>query len=288
VKKISQRTIVKLMEALEDLGSVLSDECAALDFSKFLYEHDFPDWFVQHAESHYAFGWKRILIDLRSTQFFYPSYSYGSDSITGEYLSTSDADGVGEILLQRLAALAATTAEGEPVRRSLELDGFQVDQEKLSLIPLEGVVSEKEEEDRLTTLIGQSGLPNTATILKHIKDAESLYLEGKEHASLNESRNSLQSLIDDISSETDRHGGHPVGLPGGTANRIEYLEKVGFLTPDEKTAFGSAWGALSAGSHPGVPAREETRIGLILALEFSQLLLLKVVNWKANLYKRFV
>jgi hypothetical protein len=48
-----------------------------------------------------------------------------------------------------------------------------------------------------------------------------------------------------------------------------------------------AWGSLSAGAHPGVPEREQARIGLILALEFGQLLLVKFTNWKANAYLCF-
>jgi hypothetical protein len=63
-----------------------------------------------------------------------------------------------------------------------------------------------------------------------------------------------------------------VKLPGGTGNRIEFLTKVGFFTSDEQTAFNSAWGSLSAGSHAGVPEREQARIGLVLALEFGQLI----------------
>ena len=72
-----------------------------------------------------------------------------------------------------------------------------------------------------------------------------------------------------------------------TANRIDYLESVGFLTADEKAAYRSGWGTLSAGSHPGVPEREQARIGLILALELSQLLLLKYENWKRNGHRAF-
>jgi len=74
---------------------------------------------------------------------------------------------------------------------------------------------------------------------------------------------------------------------GGTTNRIEYLRNVGFFTPDEQAALNSAWGSLSAGAHPGVPEREQARIGLTLALEFGQLLLMKFTNWKANAYLCF-
>jgi hypothetical protein len=89
-----------------------------------------------------------------------------------------------------------------------------------------------------------------------------------------------------MSSETEKSGAHSAKLPGGTANRIVYLREVGFLTPDEEAAIKSAWGALSAGSHPGVPERDEARIGLILALELGQLLSLKFGNWKKGGFKK--
>ena len=159
--------------------------------------------------------------------------------------------------------------------------------QKLCLVPLENVVSAQEEEDALTAQVKSTGISNAETVLQHIADANSLFVERKYHASLNESRNVLQCLVDNISSDTHNSGAHSSKLPAGTGNRIGYLSEVGFLTADEEAAFKSAWGALSAGSHPGVPDRDEARIGLILALEFSQLLLLKFGNWKKNAYKTF-
>jgi hypothetical protein len=60
--------------------------------------------------------------------------------------------------------------EGEGAARSLELDGFQVDQKNLQLVPLDSVTSEREEE-RVVSLVNQSGLGNSAVILKHLQDA---------------------------------------------------------------------------------------------------------------------
>jgi len=148
-------------------------------------------------------------------------------------------------------------------------------------------VSARQEEDALTELVRKSGIPDREAVLKHMRDAGLLYAEGKFHPSLNESRSLIQALIDSISTETATNGKISIGLPGKTANRIDYLTKVGFFTGDEQAAFNSAWGSLSAGSHPGVPEREQAQIGLVLALEFGQLLLLKFSNWKANGYRSF-
>lgn len=273
---------------MEALGAARNDFRARL-----LYGHNFPDWFVTHAEGHYyLFDWDRILRDLRNRRFFYPGdFADCSHNITGKYLDEQAADDLGEFLVQRLAALVATLLVrgpyGEAVRRELDLNGFQVDGRHLSLVPLEGPVSETEEEELLTGLIRQSVFPSDPTILRHLADARSNYSTGNDHGCLNESRSFVQALLDDITTETGRLGGHAIAVPGGTKNRLEYLRKVGFFTADEESAFGSAWGTLSAGSHPGVPTRQEARIGLILALELGQLLVLKFLDWKTNRFAGF-
>jgi hypothetical protein len=283
MKQLSQRTLVRMME-------VLGAATPMTNFSRLLYENDFQDWFVVHASSDLQFDWDRILVTLRNGSFFFPDVGYFATpgtNITGTYLSDDAAKLLGESFIRRLAALATTLANGVSVANSLQLDGYAVNTPKLTLIPLESVVSAQEEGDAFTTFVKSTGLANSQTVIRHIADASDLFVAGKYHPSLNESRNVLQCLVDGISSETHNGGAHTVKLPGGMANRIEYLGKVGFLTADEEAACKSAWGALSAGSHPGVPDRDEARIGLILALEFGQILLLKFANWKANAYAKF-
>jgi hypothetical protein len=52
--KLSQRTLVAMWQIL----------AAQHDFQgEILYAHDFPEWFVAHAESYYLFDWQRILRD---------------------------------------------------------------------------------------------------------------------------------------------------------------------------------------------------------------------------------
>lgn len=131
----------------------------------------------------------------------------------------------------------------------------------MRLVSLEGRVSHEEEQSRLEALLTQSGLPNIHIAKKHLNDAAEQYVDGtKDHSSLGESRTLLQSLIDLTSEQIQNSGRSVAGLPGGTADRLDYLEKNGLFTSDEKTAFGGAWGFLSAGSHPGLPPREQALI----------------------------
>jgi hypothetical protein len=291
---LSQRTVVQVSKVLDVLGK-------RGDMRELLYENDLPDWFVRQVYQRYAWNWMEALMDLRNGQFFYPTSDYLADEVDTivpdddpfARLTPRDA---GEVLIRKLAAVAFVLLPEIPSRsnelshslpRSLQLDGYDVDKANIVLVPLEGPVSAKQEEDRLTKLVRSSGLPASHVALRHIEDASSLFAGGRDHPSLGESRNFIQTLIDGISSESDTHGGHSVKLPGGTGNRVEYLKNIGFLTNDEQSSFNSAWGSLSAGSHPGVPEREQARIGLVLALEFGQLLLIKFTNWRANAYRGF-
>ncbi len=285
-ERLSRGTLAAVIRALRAYVSV-HDE---VDITTFFYEHNFPDWFITHAQSSYSFEWIRIIPDLRNTRFLFTHGYFDSPgaNITGKaYLSREEAVEMGEILIEHLTALAATLPLGEAVGRALELDGFRVNAEKLTLVPTDSVVSEQQEESRLVALVRQGRLQNEAVILKHLADAQELFVQGRDHPSIGESRNLIQALVDDISAATHASGAYSLGYPAGMANRLQYLQDVGFFRPDEKTAFGAAWGFLSAGSHPGIPSRDEARIGLILSLEFGQVLLLKFANWAANAFTGF-
>jgi hypothetical protein len=64
----------------------------------------------------------------------------------------------------------------------------------------------------------------------------------------------------------------------GLKNQVQFLSEEDFISADEQQAFLSAWGFLAAGAHPGLPPDEAGRIGLILGLEFMQVLLIKAKN----------
>jgi hypothetical protein len=288
VSQLSQRTLVRLIELLEVQAACPSDLDVGFDYYRWLYENDFDDWFVTHAQSYYGFEWKNIVIDLRNGQFFFSGNSWfngGAGSILGRYLSQSEAILLGKKNLERLVALSTTLGDSESLKRSLEIDGLEVDVKQLILRDMTGPISVAAEQSRVGELAKPLSQPEI--VLAHSESAAKLFISGEFHPSINESRNFLQELVDQISNATDKSHVHNIALPGGTANRIEYLKKVGFLTSDEEAAFKAAWGMLSAGSHPGIPLREEARIGLVLALEFGQILLIKFRPWRSNSFAKF-
>ena len=248
---LSQRTLVRMMELfgradsrVENAGYAaarrayryhLSGGDSSQYWSRVLFEHDFPDWFIKAAPGNtFTFYWDRIIRDLRSGQFFWGEWGPIIDPAHAGLSSKDEFPLLAEYLLERLAAVAVAVVgpdlelPTDELERSLEHDGFIVDRRKTRVIPGERPVSHDEEESRLAQLIGSSGLPRVEVSKKHLSDAVEQYVAGtKDHSSLGESRSLLQSLLDVISEVMDGTGKSVAKLPGGTANRLEYLEKNG-------------------------------------------------------------
>ncbi|HSY91209.1 MAG TPA: hypothetical protein VK812_07535 [Candidatus Binatus sp.] len=236
---VSQRSIVAITRVFNLFLN------RTLNYGEILYEHDFPDWFIVQATQRHDWNWVSLLIDSRRGTFFFVRDNIGGTRcivpLNIPIHTDRDAAVFGEYFIQKLAAFATTLPSGEELVRSLQLDGFDVDKVKWKLVPLEGAVSAEQEEDHLTKLVKASGVPATDVVLKHIEDASSLFAEGKDHPSLNESRSLIQALIDGISTETNTHGKHSRKLPGPMKDRIEYLTKVGFFVPDEEASLKAGW-----------------------------------------------
>jgi len=164
-----------------------------------------------------------------------------------------------------------TREDREGIRLSLQLDGFDVSKKQLR--PIDGPVSAQEEKSRLLAFLRASKLSRQDVILKHLTGAEDLFGQGKYHPAIGEARSALQAIIEEtvvlVEAKARRRSG------GGTKNQVEFLERESILSADEGSAFLSAWGFLSSGNHPGMSSEEEGRIGTILCLEFSQILLVK-------------
>jgi len=186
---VSQRTLVETWRVFNGHDIKYCEEIYALGF---------PAWFVARCTDEYEWHWDWILKGLRSLEFFYRGHDSftGHSSIIGRPLAKSDASVLGERAINTLVLFAATLPGSEKMVRSLELDGLSVDHKNGTLVPLEGPVRAQEEEDRLSSLVTTSRIQNGDVIKRHIADAHQLYTQGKDHPSLNESRNLIQALIE--------------------------------------------------------------------------------------------
>jgi hypothetical protein len=90
------------MRALREFGSAQHAIEEPPDRTTFLYERDFPDWFIIHVRSQYSFDWREIIPALRNARFIFThGYFDGPGAnITGKrYLSEVEAVATGETLI---------------------------------------------------------------------------------------------------------------------------------------------------------------------------------------------
>jgi hypothetical protein len=282
--ELSQKTLVRLMEVLAHADSKHRGDARYTYWFRLLYEYEFPEWFIRIAAPSRYFNWDDTIRELRSRSFFFGSRG---PILSADHLEVRNIPVAAEYFLEKLAAIAVIriapdhSLDSDQLLRSIVNDGFTLNQRKADLDHSEGEVSLKEEESGLALMIEQSGLSRKAEAKTHLRDAGEQYLDGtKDHPSLNESRSLFQSLLDQICEEVDRSGQSSIGLPGNTKSRLDYLETNGIWTNDERMMFGAGWGFLSAGGHPGLTPREQARIGLLLSIEFSSILILAWHHWK--------
>ncbi len=261
--KLSSRTLGRVIKILAALPPEDADTFPLLrDFwRQKLFEWGFPGWLVQGAAER-SFNWTRIIPDL-----YMGSFSTKSHPPIPAMLAKQ--------MLHRLTALALTEAEDasvrEDVRLSLQLDGFELGTNGLRAV--DGPVSVEEERSRLIASLNGCRLGRKDVISKHIADAEDLFNNGKHHSAIGEARSALQAVIEETVKLVEERTRQRSG--SGTVNQVDFLAREGVFTPDEQQAFRAAWAFLSSGNHPGVPPEEDGRIGMILCLEFIQILLLK-------------
>lgn len=258
--ELSQRTLGKIIPMLNCL--VPPNAQTFPEVREFwrttLFQRGFPPWLTEFVLSKSS-KWSVIVPEL------YTGRVKVGGGLIGEFLCHQ--------MLRNLTVLAYECQDRQlknDLRLSLQLDGFEIDSKGLQGI---GITSVEQEKSHLISLLKSSKLGRQDVISKHIADAEDLFSQGKHHPAIGEARCAMQAVIDETVVVLEARVGKKSGA--GTKNRIEFLEERGFLTPDEQSAYLSAWGFLSSGNHPGLSSEDEGRIGTIICLEFIQILLLK-------------
>jgi hypothetical protein len=268
--ELSQRTLGKVIPALTAMGP--DEAYAPHDFDDFwrtkLFEKGFPSWLSEF-----------VLAKNRNWSVVIPALFDGTvktrKPFAGAYVDYEIGRTVCRAMLPKFTLMAFEESKDqsirEAIRLSLQLDGFEVSQEKLRLI--DGPVSAEEEKSRLLAFLRTSKLGRQDVISEHLKSAEDLFSQTQYHPAIGEARSALQSIIEETVTLVEAKVGRRSG--GATKNQVEFLEREKFFSTDDQNAFLSAWAFLSSGNHPGLSSEEQGRIGTILCLEFSQILLIK-------------
>ncbi|MGB2625468.1 MAG: hypothetical protein WAK20_01655 [Candidatus Acidiferrum sp.] len=263
--ELSPRTLGKVIRVLEQMpGAAWSEKSTHILQQDYwqgkLFEEALPGWFREVAPS-YNYNWSIIV----------PLLFEG-------HLKTVDDASVGDVLchvaLRRLVVMVLVEKgipDVEAVRMSVQADGFTGAQKEL--VPIDGPVSVEQEKSRLLADLKVSKLGNKEVIAVHVKDAVEHFANGKHHSAIGEARTALESAIDETVILLELRHSKKSGC--GTGNKIPFMEETRFLSSDEKSAFLAAWGFLCSGNHPGISTEEQGRIGVILSLEFLQILIIK-------------
>jgi hypothetical protein len=266
--ELSQRTLAHVMKVLKTLTPEDADTYPlSRDFwQQTLFRWGFPEWLIDEG-THQSFNWTAVIRNIYKGRFMKRTGSIFEIPLI-----------IQESTLKKLTAMAVTesedTEEVRQLRRSLQLDGFDVSDGET--IRTEGPISITEEKSRLLTNLAASSFPRKDVIAKHLSDAEELFSEGKMHPAMGQARSAFEAGIEDAVSLVEINAKRKAG--SGLKNQIQFLTKEGVISVDEEPAFLSAWGFLSAGAHPGLPPDEAGRVGLILCLELTQVLIIKAKN----------
>jgi hypothetical protein len=261
--EISQRTLAKVITALNEMVPHTADTFPLIrDFWRTrIFEWGFPAWLTDYFISR-GMNWSLVIPEL-----FSGTIKTKDGAVVESFLCHQ--------MLRNLTARAYdesnSRATKENIRLSLQLDGYDVGGGQMRSI--DGPVSVEEEKSRLLKDLKASRLGRQNVISKHITDAEDLFSDGKHHPAIGEARSALQAVFEEAVVLLEARVGNRSG--GGTKNQIDFMAQHGFLSPDEQSAFLSAWGFLSSGNHPGLSSEDEGRIGIIFCLEFIQILLAK-------------
>lgn len=262
--ELSTRTLEKVISVLDAL--VPSDDYGFGELGNFwrtkLFGAGFPPWFVELVQNCHT-DWSIVI----------PSLYNGEAATRHERVGPQLSDQ----MLRKLTVFAFQESdEGtrENLRLSLQLDGFEVSQENLT--PIDGPISVEQEKSRLLSQLMTSKLRRKDVIKQHITEAEMQFSQGANHPAIGEARSALQAVIEETVALTEAKVGANSG--SGVVNQIDFLQKHQILSPDEQSAFKSAWNFLCSGNHPGMSTEEGGRIGVILCLEFIQILLIKCRN----------
>jgi hypothetical protein len=268
--ELSQRTLGKVITALTAMAPHEAYTFSEVqDFWRTkLFENGFPDWLIDFALGRHM-NWGVIIRELfNGTVKIRQRMTFG-------YVDNEVGYAVCHTMLPRLTVMAFDESKNQSIRNalrlSLQLDGFEVSQEKLR--PIDGPVSAEDEKSRLLAFLRASKLGRQDVISEHMKSAEDLFSRSQYHPAIGEARSALQAIIEETVILAEAKFGRRSG--SGTKNQIDFLARENIFSPDDQQAFLSAWAFLSSGNHPGLSSEEQGRIGTILCLEFSQILLIK-------------
>lgn len=257
------------------------------ELRNFLFGMNFPREFLEKCE--YSYYW-----DFAS---LFPALHDGSFYFKDRQPSPAWAQEQGQLMLQGFATALCGILAHQPelvlpnsryFMQSLLRDGFQFIGSRL-VETNQNIIEEARELSAVESLIRLSVHDNQKLLLHHFVNGRELFDLGPYHACVSEWRSFLEEILRGVWRLTRTHRPNFAKFAERPSMKdlFEFLEKAGFLDADEKLAFSSAWGFLSAGGHPGISDRDSAHLSMILALTFGHATLLKLQRWDEGAFTHF-
>jgi hypothetical protein len=202
-----------------------------------------------------------------------------------------------QLLLQNLATafiLKANAINNGPYGRLLDVRSLWEALQKDGFIYKDGQLREANNEvvdiqantSALHVAINQAQHDNRQLLLHHLGEANRQFDNGEWGAATSEWRHFFEESVRGAWRQTrannPTYSGRLVKPP--FADVIKWLADSDFLTADEASAFGSAWGFLSVGTHPGTKPESLARLCRSLAMTFGEACLQKLAIWDGQTF----
>jgi hypothetical protein len=166
---------------------------------------------------------------------------------------------------------------------SLQMDGFTLSGGVLADADTE-IVDIPAEVSAIEGSIAHSRHDHTQLLMHHLHTAQRQFAKAEWGPSAGEFRKFYEEILRGVWRFTLANNPKFLGRieKPGFRDLMNWLQDSGFFTNDEKDAYGSAFGFLSLGNHPGLPDPYMARLCMILALTLGHACLQKMARWNGK------
>ena len=166
--------------------------------------------------------------------------------------------------------------------QSLRKDGFIMSGGKL-VCDMQ-VIDISAQRTEFQQALAESKHDNKQLVLHHLKEAETFQASEQWGAAASEWRHVFEESIRGAWRMTKASNPHFSERPEKPPFRdvLLWLNQAGFLEPEEKDAFGSAFGFLSVGNHPGIKGKHVAYVSRTLASPLAHAILAKLTSWNGR------
>lgn len=296
--KISQRSLTEMMRLASQFGlyemNIMGDQAliSPTEMRRYLFAQNFPKDILDEFDR-MAWNFDKILPAINNGTFGVRQNLTGRDRAEKISRNSVDAESIlrnlaGAFLL-RAVELNQRSVYGPQIHfteliESLRKDGFVISGGKL--IAETQVIDVPAQLTEFEQALADSKHDDKPLVLHHLKEAEKYHSSEQWGAAASEWRHVFEESFrgawrftrannPDLSKRISKP---PFG------DVLLWLEQVGFIDSKERQAFGTGFGFLSLGSHPGMKEKPLASLCRTLALPLAHACLIKLRSWNGRCF----